>query len=85
MDILNFAGILNKKIEEGLEKLESTKIGTEEYDLLMKSIVNTMNLIGTLMGDDDNSSETDQGRPASEPNEDMIKVGDSYEDYKGDE
>jgi hypothetical protein len=36
--------VVEKKTEEGIEKLEVTEIGTEEYDTLIKQIISNINL-----------------------------------------
>lgn len=36
--------ILSEKTEEGIEKLKSVEIGTEEYELLVRQIISNINL-----------------------------------------
>lgn len=45
---LKFLNILEKKVEEGVEALESTSITTKEYGTLLQNIIHASNVAASL-------------------------------------
>lgn len=45
MDLKEFFEIIETRTEEGIDLLKETKIGTEEYTLLVNQIISNTNLI----------------------------------------
>lgn len=87
MDVAKFIEVLTKKVDEGLELLPEKTIGTEEYNGLMESMVKTINVINTLLGNgaEEPEQEFDEGQEADDTvSRAMIRVGERYESYKGD-